>query len=318
VAIAVDTQELRPGINGRAGRHEDATGALDDSVDGAGLYGRHSQAWLLNREAMLLLGAGPRSLLLQIAHPLIAEGVDQHSDFRVDPWARLTATVRSYLTIVYGTARQARAEIARLNRLHRSIVGPVRDPEAGAITGARAYSARDPELSLWVHATLVDSTIVTYDAWIEPLSRERRAACYEECKPIGRAFGIPDDLLPADLAAFERYLERMMGPGGIVTVTPAARELAQTILHPSLAPLAPPLAPILHRIPAEAYDWALWPSIALLPESIREGYRIPWTPVNRLVAGWLLAAWRAWRPLLPRSVRWFSAASEAFERSAGQ
>src|SRR5439155_8806512 len=95
-----------------------------------GLYGPESESWRLNREAMLLLGAGPRALLMQIAHPLIAEGVDQHSSFREDPWSRLTATTRSYLTIVYGSGPQARTEIARLNRLHRSIRGPVRDPVA--------------------------------------------------------------------------------------------------------------------------------------------------------------------------------------------
>jgi uncharacterized protein (DUF2236 family) len=315
MAIAVDTPNATPGITVPAEVPADSRDVADDA---AGLYGPRSEAWLLNREAMLLLGAGPRSLLLQIAHPLIAEGVDQHSGFRIDPWARLIATVRSYLTIVYGSARQARTEIARLNRLHRSIAGPVRDPQAGTITGAAAYSARDPELGLWVHATLVDSTIVAYDAWIEPLSRARRAAYYEESKPIGRAFGIPDDLLPADLAAFDRYLEGMLAPRGPVSVTPTARELAQTILHPSLAPLAPPIAPILRRIPAGAYDWAMWPSLALLPESVREGYGIGWMPVNRVVAGWLLTTWRAWRPLLPPRFRWFSAASAASDRFADQ
>ena len=136
-----------------------------------GLYGPGSEAWRLNREAALLLGAGPRALLMQIAHPLVAEGVDQHSDFRADPWSRLAGTVRSYLRIVYGTTAQARGEIRRLNGLHRSIGGPVRDPDAARRFGA-AYDARDPALSLWVHATLVDSTLATVDAWLEPLSRD--------------------------------------------------------------------------------------------------------------------------------------------------
>ena len=54
---------------------------------GPGLYGPESEAWRLNREAMLLLGAGPRALLLQLAHPQVAAGVEEHSDFRADPWA---------------------------------------------------------------------------------------------------------------------------------------------------------------------------------------------------------------------------------------
>src|SRR5205809_6416718 len=83
-----------------------------------GLYGPASEAWRLNREAMLLLGAGPRALLLQIAHPLVAVGVAEHSDFRSDPWARLSGTLRPYLRIVYGTADAARGEIRRLGELH--------------------------------------------------------------------------------------------------------------------------------------------------------------------------------------------------------
>ena len=78
-----------------------------------------SEAWRLNREAMLLLGAGPRALLLQLAHPAVAAGVADHSDFRADPWRRLAGTLRSYLTIVYGTTAAANAEIRRLNTLHR-------------------------------------------------------------------------------------------------------------------------------------------------------------------------------------------------------
>src|SRR3954452_24224716 len=204
------------------------TGSLVGGPDAAGLYGPGSEAWALNREAMLLLGAGPRALLMQLAHPQVAAGVADHSDFRSDPWARLQGTLRSYLRIVYGTATAARAEIRRLNELHRSITGPT-------------YRARDPDLSLWVHATLVDSTIVVADRWLQPLSRERRRRYYAETLPIGRAFGIPAGLLPPDLPTFERYLADAMAPGGPVAVGPTARELADAVLHPPLGPVVPAL-----------------------------------------------------------------------------
>ena len=172
--------------------------AAADGLD-PGLYGPDSEAWRLNREAMLLLGAGPRALLLQIAHPAVAAGVNDHSDFRADPWRRLAGTLRSYLTIVYGSTSAARAEIRRLNTLHRGITGP-------------GYAARDPELSLWVHATLVDSTMAVADAWLEPLSQDRRAAYYAETMPIGRAFGVPDALLPPDVARIRPVRGRDVGP----------------------------------------------------------------------------------------------------------
>ena len=262
-----------------------------------GRYGPASEAWQLNREAMLLLGAGPRALLLQLAHPAVAAGVADHSDFRADPWRRLAGTLRSYLTIVYGTSASADAEIRRLNRLHRGIVGP-------------GYSARDPALSMWVHATLVDSTIAVYDTWLEPLSRERRAAFYAETRPIGRAFGVPDDVLPADVDAFEGYLATMLEPGGPVRVSAVARELAGVVLRPPLAPLAPALG----WVPPAAYAWTLWPSVGLLPQSVRDEYRLPWGARERAVSAWLVSGWRAWRPLLPAGFRQMQKALAADRR----
>jgi uncharacterized protein (DUF2236 family) len=251
-----------------------------------GLYGPESEAWKLNREAMLLLGAGPRALLLQLAHPLVAAGVDEHSSFRADPWARLQATLRSYLRIVYGTTSAARAEIARLNELHRSIRG------AG-------YWARDPDLSLWVHATLVDTTIVAHDAWIEPLGRERRARYYDETIPIGRAFGVPATKLPRDLVAFEDYVAGMLAADGPVHPSPVARDLASAVLHPPLGPVVPALS----WLPDETYAWTLWPALGLLPEGTRREYGLRWGPFEQAVSAWLVAAWRFWRPLLPATFR---------------
>jgi uncharacterized protein (DUF2236 family) len=274
-----------------------------------GFYGPGSEAWRLNREAMLLLGAGPRALLLQLAHPLVAAGVAEHSDFRADPWARLSGTLRSYLRIVYGSATVARDEIRRLGELHRTVRGDVVESSARERHGRR-YSALDPELALWVHATLVDSTIAAYDAWIEPLAWSERARYYAETLPVGRAFGIPESLLPPDLESFEGYLAQMLTAGGAIEVGEVARELAGAVLHPPLGPAiaaaGPPfaaLAPLLDAIPSRAYTWLLWPSIGLLPPTVREGYGLPWGLRQRITSTWLVATWQAWRPALPESFR---------------
>jgi len=250
-----------------------------------GMFGPGSAAWQLDREAMLLLGAGPRALLLQIAHPSVAAGVAAHSDFRADPWRRLDGTLRSYLRIIYGSTASARAEIRRLNALHRTITG-------------EGYDARDPALSLWVHATLVDSTIVANDAWAGPVIRAEAARFYEETKPIARAFGVPDRDLPKDLAAFETYVTDQLAPDGPIRVGDTARELAEVILHP-------PLPGVLGRLglPPQLYDWTLWPSIGLLPASVREDYGFPWDRRHRLVDAWLVTAWHAWNQRLPASFR---------------
>lgn len=264
-----------------------------------GWFGPESEAWRLDREAMLLLGAGPRALLLQIAHPSVAAGVAEHSDFRADPWRRLDGTLRSYLRLIYGTSAEARDEVRRLNALHRSVRG------AG-------YTARDPVLSLWVHATLVESTIVAYDAWLEPLERDRAARFYRETVPLGRAFGIPEAILPPDLDAFVEYVAGQLAPDGPVHAGPLARELAAAILHPPL-----PGALGAFPVPTGLYDWVLWPSLALLPAGVRAEYGFAWTARERLVSRWLVAAWRAWRPLLPAAFRQMPQALAADRRMGG-
>jgi uncharacterized protein (DUF2236 family) len=258
---------------------------MDTRPADAGMFGPGSEAWRLDREAMLLLGAGPRALLMQLAHPAVAAGVAEHSDFRADPWRRLDGTLRSYLRIIYGSTAAARDEIRRLHRMHASIRG------AG-------YAATDPELALWVHATLVDSTIAVNDAWAGPLDRDRAARFHDEMRPIGRAFGIPDGLLPADLDAFERYVADQVGPDGPVQVGGVARELASAVLRP-------PLPGLLARLPMDPrlYAWTLWPAIGLLPGDIRRGYGLAWGPRERAISAWLVAGWRAWSAVLPPNVR---------------
>lgn len=268
--------------------------------DRDGLFGPHSEAWQLDREAMLLLGAGPRALLLQLAHPAVAAGVADHSDFRSDPWRRLHGTLRSYLRIIYGSRTAAHGEIRRLAALHRQVTGP-------------GYTARDPTLSMWVHATLVDSTLVANDRWLGPLPRARAARFYEETVPLGRAFGIPAAMLPADLDAFEAYLETMLGPGGPVRVGDVARDLAGSILRP-------PLPGMLRHLPVPPalYAWTLWPALDLLPRDVREAYGLRWGRREQLVSGWLVTAWRGWRPVLPRRFRQMPQALAADRRVAGQ
>jgi uncharacterized protein (DUF2236 family) len=293
------------------GRGEATRGALTLRSDAAGLYGPDSVSWRVNRESVLLLASGPRALLLQIAHPVIAEGVNQHSDFRRDPWTRLERTVRSYLRIVYGSTTIARGEIRRLNSYHRAIVGPIEDAGAAARFGT-SYEARNPELSLWVHATLVESVATAFEAWIEPLSPDERARLYLETRPIGRAFGIPDRLLPSDIGAFDRYFMEMRSAHGPVHPSATARELARYVLAPRLDALVP----FLGWVPPIAYSWLQWPAVALLPADLRTQFEIPWGPGHEAVATWLKAGLRAGLRISPRRLRWFPQARRAYDRVA--
>src|SRR5712691_1541263 len=53
-----------------------------------------------------LLGGGT-AVLLQVAHPLVAVGVAEHSDYHRDLWRRLARTLRALYLVTFGTKAEA-------------------------------------------------------------------------------------------------------------------------------------------------------------------------------------------------------------------
>src|SRR5919106_5867291 len=98
----------------------------------------------VNRERVLLVG-GQRALILQLAHPLVAAGVADHSDFPARAMERLRRTLDLSLATIYGTPEEAAAATARIRAVHDRVTGRA---------GDRSYAANDPPLLLWVNATL--------------------------------------------------------------------------------------------------------------------------------------------------------------------
>ncbi len=82
----------------------------DKTNGGEGFFEHDSKIRQVNRELVLLL-AGGRALLMQLAHPKIAAGVAEHSHFQEDPLARLYRTMSAMWSIVFderaGRARGA-------------------------------------------------------------------------------------------------------------------------------------------------------------------------------------------------------------------
>src|SRR5206468_2259712 len=81
------------------------------------------------REIILLLAWGP-AILLQLAHPLVAQGVADHSTFRSSPRGRLRrfqGTLEAMLRLSFGTEAEARLVIARINAIHDHVNGQLTD-----------------------------------------------------------------------------------------------------------------------------------------------------------------------------------------------
>ena len=185
-----------------------------------GFFGPGSVTWRIAREAAMFLG-GPRALMLQIAHPAVAAAVDRHSDFRNDPLGRGQRTFEVVHAIIFGDRTHALDAIKRLARRHAPVRGRVDEASASSWSG-RDYHADDPELLLWVHATLIDTAMHVYECVVRPLERDEAERYWEESRYLGELVGIPRTHLPLTLADFRGYFDGMVrGPD--LQVGPIAR-----------------------------------------------------------------------------------------------
>jgi uncharacterized protein (DUF2236 family) len=246
-----------------------------------------SAIWRVDRELALLLGGG-RALLMQLAHPKVAAGVADHSDFLTDPLGRLMRTMKTMWSIVFDDLPRAQASLDRLESVHRQVRGTVRQPDV--LPPRTPYSARDPELLLWVHATLVDSALVTYGLFVKPLSADERREYYRETKRLGILLGVPETRLPESFEEFDAYMKETIDSDAI-SVGSTAIALSQAILRPGHLFLKP-FAPLSALITA-----------GLLPPKLRREYGLVWNGrrerILRLVAG----STRAALPLVPSVLR---------------
>jgi uncharacterized protein (DUF2236 family) len=256
-----------------------------------GLFGPGSMVWRVNGETAMLLGSG-RALLMQIAHPMVAAGVADHSDFEADGFDRLWRTLDAVLTVAFGDTEQALAAAGRVRGIHGRVAGS---------RGGRAYAALDPDLLLWVHATLLDTALVTYQRFVGPLAPDETELYYEEMKRFAATFGVPAEILPPNVAAFRRYLHQELSG---LKVTPEARRLAEGILAPP-APAA--LAPVRGLLRAS--------TVGLLPERLRGPFGLTWGPARDRALEAAAAALRRTLPALPSKVRMWPHATAATARS---
>src|SRR5438874_3931651 len=196
--LACATASTRRRSTSRRATITAGTNRLRDS----GILAADSVARRINRESFLLLG-GTAALLMQVAHPLVAAGVDQHSDFRRAPLPRLVRTVDATLAVVFGDRGRAERALRRIDRVH----GPVR----GTAEDGRPYRARDPRLMLWVQTTLVLTSLRWYEMVMGRLSDGERSSYWDEGKFFAGALGVPPRLFPdtlRDLIEYERTMLR--------------------------------------------------------------------------------------------------------------
>jgi uncharacterized protein (DUF2236 family) len=248
----------------------------------------------VNAERLMLL-AWPRAILLQLAHPLVAAGVAQHSTFGAGPRAavsRLWQTVRAMLALTYGAPPSQQAAIDGIRGIHRRVHGTLRTA-VGPFPAGTPYSAEDPALVLWVHLTLLESIILVHDALFGSLSEAERDAYCAESAWVPIALGARDVDVPRTWPALVAAVGAAHA-SGVLMVGEDARAVAADVLSPPLGPLALPLSSAVRFV-----------TRAWLPESIRRQYGLSWSAADARRLPLVLKTLRAARRVLPaRAAYW--------------
>lgn len=249
----------------------------------------------INRERVVVLGWG-RAILLQLAHPLVAAGVAEHSGFAGSRWARLQrlhATVGAMVELSFGDQAQRERTSARINAIHEQRIHGRLPMAVGRYPEGTPYTATDADLLCWVHATLLDSIPLAYERFVGPLTADDKDCYCAESEEAGRLLRIPEGRLwrrADDVAAFvERALD-----AGTIAVGPQARSVAQQLLYPPMTDPTRPAAWLTRLV-----------TLGLLPPAIREAYGFPWSPRRDRSLRIVSTTIRRLLPLVPGGLRYW-------------
>ncbi|MGW5425347.1 oxygenase MpaB family protein [Streptomyces sp. NPDC003943] len=259
--------------------------------------------------ALLML---PAALTMQVAHPAIGAGVDDHSVFRSDPWGRGERSLRSLQLWIYGGERAAE-EGRRLRALHKEI--------QGTDAHGRRYHALNPAYYAWVHATGYPVYRHGLRYLARPLTEAQERQLYAEWLRVGRVLGIHDRDMPQTIEEFWPYYRRVLD-----------EELEATVVvRDLLATDAPVPAPDRGPLPVRLALRLLWPllrgpflraraflTVGLMPPDARAAIGLDWTPAQERRLRRLGLVVRAVVPVLPERLRYLPLAREARARARAQ
>lgn len=257
----------------------------------AGYFASDSMVRRVTGETIVAF-SGPRALLMMAAHPVAFTGFFAHSGALSDPYARLRRTGEVLDTIVWGSDRaSADRATAAVRRAHRRVHGRLTEP-AGRFPAGTSYRADDPELLLWILASLADSAVLVYERYVRRLSDRERDALWADYRVIGAQFGLQSSDMPATWHAFRLYVDRTVSSDELF-VTRLAREFAtKIVLDPPVPRHARPLLLAVNQL-----------TTGLLPTELRRQYRLCWDPARALALAGGAEYIRHVLPIIPPRIR---------------
>jgi len=225
-----------------------------------GLFGPDSVTWRVMATAATSVGTGT-AVLAQMLHPRVVRLIAQASTFERNPELRARLTSQYATTITYGDTAAAENAGATLRRLHGRMKAI--DVETG-----EEYDANEPDLLMWVHATIPWALLRAYDRWGPKLTAEEKDRFVDEQRIAARLVGIDPETAPRNVAELDAYIQSMMPR--LAYTTEAGR--IRAIMVPRKIPRN--LTEVITRVAALG-------SVDLLPDEMRHLYGYWWSPLHR-------------------------------------
>jgi uncharacterized protein (DUF2236 family) len=266
--------------------------AAEVETPAEGFFGQGSMTWQINRENAMYL-AGVTAALLQLGHPKVAAGVADHSDFSEDPTGRFIRTFEIVDSIVFADLETALEAALVVRRIHDWVTGELQE-DLGPYEAGETYDATTEENLLWVHATLLEQSIVAYETFLGELTDDEKAEYYQEAKVFGELFGIPRERYPETLDDFWAYYERELEE--TVAVGTRGMEQRDLLLEASVIPGVSRLRALR---PIQAFFGA-----ATMPEPARETFELPWNGRRQRIYDGVVGVVRRLLPYVPYRLRY--------------
>lgn len=248
-----------------------APGRAPQAQEVDGFFAADSMVRRLHRERLVLF-SGVRALLMQACDPLAVVGLQRHSIIFDDPQARLQRTDERMSRIYFGGPEEAEETGRIVQAMHRRVRGKT-PADYGPVPKGTVYDASDPELGLWVLATLADSAAVYYERIFGSLTPEERERYWSEYRQVGELLGLPSDSMPATFEGLRQYVAQRLNDGSL-WISEARREQAVRMI------LEPPFTGWLRTAAIPLTETIRLISVGLLPPEIRALFGFSWDPAR--------------------------------------
>jgi uncharacterized protein (DUF2236 family) len=264
-----------------------------------GFFAADSMVRRLHRERLVLF-SGVRALLMQACDPVAVVGFQRHSIIFDDPQLRLQRTDERMSRIYFGSAEEAEETGRVVQAMHRRVRGKT-PARYGPVPKGTPYDASDPELGLWVLASLADSALVYYERIFGALAERDRERYWNEYRQVGELLGLPGGSMPGTCVELREYIDGRLGDDSL-WISDDRREQAIRMI------LEPPFSGWQRTAAMPVTETVKLISTGLLPAEIRRLLGFSWDPAREALLRSTLLQLRLGTRFWPDAVRLHPAA----------